>query len=313
MEKSKSIFASKAERNAFSLIQSCIPEGFALYPNIPLSQIISAEKGELPETDWDFYLKSSVDFVLTDRSAQPILAIEFDGLAGGFSCGQEYQAPQASNRPVRSTKLNFKLNLCSRVSFPLYIISYEEIARLKQDDALTIVHGIVAQHLVRMAVKQKITHWDSNSRGIGKSFEEMLWDLAAVETALQHKYDPFKQGMETLWNEFSSMNLSYRLQPVSVPNPFEVLRTGKPFDKVGAHFTAYGELLVPVELTVWVRNFAGEALGASLSAEVPIHNGVNPLRIAENIAEYLGMRKAIEVNGGVKRGYTTGPSDRPVP
>lgn len=49
-------------------------------------------------------------------------------------------------------------------------------------------------------------------------------------------------------------------------------------------------------LTVWVRNFAGDALGLTLSADVPIPNAINPLRVAENIAWYLGVKKTLEAN-----------------
>ena len=56
-----------------------------------------------------------------------------------------------------------------------------------------------------------------------------------------------------------------------------------------------GKLTVPVIMTVWVRNFAGDEMGASLMSEFIPSHGINPLKVAENIAWYLSHKKAIEI------------------
>lgn len=160
MKKSISVFGSKAERKAFSTIEAHLPKGFALYHNLPLPQLVELERGELSVGDWDFFLKTSVDFVLADRSDEPVLAIELDGMAGGFSYGPRYQPALDPSAPNRSKKLDFKLDLCAKIGFPLYVISFDEIDTLGGDDPLRIVHGIVAQELVRLDMANKLRQWD---------------------------------------------------------------------------------------------------------------------------------------------------------
>ena len=294
MKKSISVFGSKAERKAFSTIEAHLPEGFGLYHNLPLSQIVDVERGELSVGDWDFYLKTSVDFIVADRSDEPVLAIEFDGMAGGFSYGSKYQPAREPGDQNRSKKLDFKLDLCGRVGFPLYVISFDEVDTLGGDESLRIVHGIVAQELVRMDMADKLRQWDKNERGHGKTWNEMLMDMAKAETELQHKYDPFRAGLEPMWADFIKLKSQWSLEPISRPSIFDA---PKRIDAVGCKFTARGVLAVPVILTVWVRNFAGDALGLTLSSDVSIPNAVNPLRVAENIAWYLGIKKTLEANG----------------
>ncbi len=296
MKKSTTIFGSKAERGAFVAIEAHLPEGFELYPNLPLSQIVEAERTEISDAEWDFYLKSSVDFVLADGQGHPILAIEFDGLAGGFSYGSKYRPARLATSPSRSTKLDFKLSICLKSGLPLYVISFDEIQALPGEESLRIVNGIIAQQLVRMEMNQKIRCWDENDRGRGKTWEEMEWDLVTAQTQLQHKYDPFRYGLEPLWDEFTQLNCGWSLEAVCRPDIFEALRTKRPLESVGSKFIADRNLAVPVMLTVWVRNFAGDEIGTILSPEVPVRGGVNPLRVAENIAWYLGIKRTLDAN-----------------
>ena len=156
MKKSTTVFGSKSERRAFTAIEAHVPEGFKLYPNLPLSQVIEVDRNEISPVEWDFYLKSSVDFVLTDRRDEPVLAIEFDGLAGGFNSGLKYQPARVASDPNRSTKIESKLAMCFKSGLPLYVISFDEIDALPGEDSLRIVHGIIAQQLVRGDMEEKI-------------------------------------------------------------------------------------------------------------------------------------------------------------
>lgn len=94
MKKSKIIFGSNSELKAYEAIDKCLPGGWRLYANTPLSQIVDIKREELTEKKWDFYLKASVDFVLTNNNHEPTLAIEFDGLGQGYSAGKKYILPQ---------------------------------------------------------------------------------------------------------------------------------------------------------------------------------------------------------------------------
>lgn len=296
VKKSSTVFGSKSEQRAFAVIAAHVPKGFRLYPNLPLSQIVEVERNEVSAVEWDFYLKSSVDFVLANRRDEPVLAIEFDGLGGGFSSGSTYQ-PLVASSQKRPTTIEFKLAVCSKSSLPMYVISFDEVHALPGEDSLRIVHGIIAQQLVSKDMQAKIQKWDENDRAIGKTWDEIQWDLARAETSLQHKYDPFRFGLEPIWNEFLKLNASWSLEPVCRPDVLEALRTKRPLESVGCKFAAHGGLVkVPVLLTTWVRNFAGDDFGTVLSADMPVQCGVNPLRVAENVAWYLGVKKTLAVN-----------------
>ena len=297
MKRAGTVFASKTERRAFKIIEAGLPVGWSLYPNLPLSQIVQLKKDEVSEEEWDFYLKSSVDLALTTPTDELFLAIEFDGLAGGFSAGSVYKPVGPHPDPSRERKLSFKLALCREVELPLFVISFDEIEALPGEDAIRIIHGLVAQCIVRREMQSKIRHWDRNDRSIGKTIDDMLWDSVNAEASLQHKYDPFRKGLEALWAQFSRLKVRWSLEPVSRPELLAALDMNRPLESVGCRFTGRGEdLQVPVIFTVWVRNFAGEALGHVLDSDLPVAGGVNPLRVAENAAWYLGVKKVVELN-----------------
>lgn len=95
-----------------------------------------------------------------------------------------------------------------------------------------------------------------------------------------------------------SLNLKWKLEHVFDPDILTHLRGKMPFESVGCRFTVEGgELPRPIVTTVWVRNLAGEELAGVLSPELPVKGGVNPLRVAENIARCLGQERVLEVLG----------------
>jgi hypothetical protein len=298
MKRAQSVFGSGAERYAFSVIKSGLPPGWLLYPNLPLSQVVEAEKSEVSAADWDFYLKASVDFVLTGPRGELCLAVEFDGLAGGFSSGSVYRPTRRNAQ--RECTINFKMALCKQVGLPLYVISFDEIRSLSGDDSLCIVHSVIAQEIVMQKMKEKLRHWDEKGRGRGKSFEEILDDISDAEVALQSKYDPFRTRLDALWKSLPN-NLSWSMKPLSRPDMDVALKSKVPVDSLGCRFTTQGTSTVQaVDVTVWVRNFAGEAIGTVLSADFPVEGSINPLRVAENAALYLGLKRVIELSAKAK-------------
>ncbi len=80
MRKAKTIFGSDPESEAFESITLHIHEGWKVYPNLPLSQLVRIGKHEVSESEWDFYLKTSVDFTLVESEGTPSLIVEFDGM-----------------------------------------------------------------------------------------------------------------------------------------------------------------------------------------------------------------------------------------
>lgn len=296
MHRAKTIFGSSSEGRTFDAITSQLPQGWTLYPNVPFPNIVKAEKGELRDGEWDYYLKTAADYVLTTGlKSEPSLALEFDGLGEGFSLGDTYVQARETDDPYRSLKLNFKLRVCRAVALPLLIISFEEVSALRQGDARMIVHSIVGQHIADRVCRDTIRRWEAEGRGVGKDFDEIMWELAELKADLQFRYDPFLAGLEAGCDEFHRLGVAMSWQPLFQPDVLTSLRTKQPFESVGCRFTASGgKFSSPVVQVVWVRNFAGHELSGMPCEEVPISTGVNPLKVAHNIAWYFGQRRTLE-------------------
>ena len=100
------------------------------------------------DTSHLFY-KTSIDYTLCTKDGRPLMAIEFDGMGGGFNRNGKYVAVRPTDDPNRKTKLDFKLGYSGRQGFPYYVISYDEVEPIGQDILLTIVDGIIGQELSR--------------------------------------------------------------------------------------------------------------------------------------------------------------------
>jgi hypothetical protein len=156
MRKAKTIFGSGPEGKAFQSNALQLPQGWAVYPNLPLSLLVRAGKHEISESDWDLYLKTSVDFTLVEGEGDPSLIVEFDGMGQGFNSSTTYVQFQQTRDPNRKAKLDFKLRVCDCVELPLMVISFPEIAPCTRDGLLSIVNGIVAQHIATKTYRTTI-------------------------------------------------------------------------------------------------------------------------------------------------------------
>ncbi len=298
MKKSTTIFGSNSELRAYEVIDRHLPLGWRLFANTPLSQIVEVRRKELTEKKWDFYLKASVDFVLTGPKHEPVLAIEFDGLGEGYSSGKRYILERKVEKdPYRELKINFKLDTCHAVGLPLIVISFEEINDISADDMLSVVNSMIGMHIATREYRATIEEWDREGKGAGKTFEELLWDDSKLRARLNFQHDPVLSRLEPNWEAFQKLGATWRMSSVSKPDILTALREKKPFASVGCRYIIKGgKLQTPVVLTVWVRNFAGAEMGASLDSELIPTHGINPLKVAENIAWYLGQKRAIEVS-----------------
>jgi len=298
MKKAKIIFGSKNELKAYKTIEEYLPDDWNIYPNIPLSQIVEISREELPEKKWNFYLKSSVDFVITDNSHEPTLALEFDGLGGGYSSGNTYVLKQTIKQdPYRELKMNFKINTCYSVGLPLIVISFEEINSLLGEEILSLVNSMIGQHIASRIYNETLDKWDKAGRGKGKSFDEILRETCDLRAELDCKYDPLMAELEKDWEEYSKLGVRMSMKPLFKPDILTSMREKRAFESVGCQYVAKGgDLSVPVILAVWVRNFAGDEFKGILSSDLPISHGVNPLKVAENVAWYLGQKKVVEMS-----------------
>jgi hypothetical protein len=297
MKKAKIIFGSGSELRAFDAIDKHLPAGWRLYANTPLPRIVEVERNELPEKKWNFYLKTSVDFVLTNLGHEPVLALEFDGIGHGYSAGTRYVIRrEVEGDPYRELKVNFKIDTCYAVGLPLVVISFEEIETVTGDDVLALINSMIGAHIASHEYRETIEQWDREGRGKGKTFEEMLWDDSTLRSELQIKNDPFLSRLEAIWDEFENLGASWSCTSLSKPDVTTAMRERRSFDSVGCRYVVKGgKLPIPVIMTVWVRNFAGDEMGASLIPDLIPSHGINPLKVAENIAWYLSHKKAIEI------------------
>jgi hypothetical protein len=299
MRKAKTIFGSHPESTAFQSITLHLPQGWAVYPNLPLSQIVRVGKHEVSQGEWEVYLKTSVDFTLVEGKGDPSLVVEFDGMGEGFSSSNTYIQFRQTRDSNRKAKLDFKLRLCERVGLPLLVISFPEIASCTRDGLLSIVNGIVAQHIATKTYQNTMQQWDSEGRGQGKTSDEMLWDVARLDGQTQCDFDPFLKRMSDHYDRFLASGVKWRLESLSDPDQLTAMRANVPFESVGARYTVEGGSLPhPVVTIVWVRNWIGKELFHDLDPCAHVKSGANPLRIAWNIAQCLGQERVLEVLGG---------------
>lgn len=273
-----------------------------LFPQLPLSAVISVEKSEVTPDEFRFYVSTSVDFTFCDKQEKPMLSIEFDGLGGGFSHDNKYIPFRKTNAPKRKTKLDFKLKLAQQIGYPLVVVSYEEIRPLTRGDSLLIVDGVIGQYLAKQEFQGKIrkrldgaqqeldqmSEWEQSEyvQGLVLTTEiesELENDPIAIEAA---KYD------ELLSKTFGYT--SYSKQPLedhSVPPPprnvfpqtHEEIKQFKRRIEALDSAPKYGCRITietkekPFSYEVWVRNFNCI--------------GVSPLSILDNIAEYIAFKQ----------------------
>lgn len=159
MKLKNTIFDSKSEKGVFKSLQSRWSSKLVLYPQLPLSKIIELHPEELAPAEKNFFYKTNVDYTFCEKSGRPILSIEFDGIGGGFSKDGVYLQVREAPDARRKKKMDFKLRLANAVSYPLVIVSYEEIESIDQQDSFTILDGIIGQYLAKIETVKLLEEW----------------------------------------------------------------------------------------------------------------------------------------------------------
>jgi hypothetical protein len=288
MEIRASIFGSASEGKCFERLLDRWHHRLRLYPNLPLSNLVKIERNELNQGEWDFYLKSSVDYTFCDLSGRPVLSIEFDGLGGGFSAHDEYKPKYKSLDPYRKLKLDFKLKMANKLRYPLIVISDTETNYIDRSEKLTLMDGIlgnflavygVQDHLDRICKSIPKDTWDTlDKEGVNfpeakDIFAENLLAQAEVESKIEN--DPFMKEYccyhEKIVSRFikQGVNISY-----DFPNSYNNISI--------ATVTLYiRELKFRLSRTACMRNVESVAL---LTTMVPF-----------NIAKYLTFKKSYHI------------------
>lgn len=86
------------------------------------------------------------------NNGRPILAIEFDGLSGGFSRGGKFFIKSLpDNDKYRKFKMEIKLKACEALQFPIVVVSYQECELLREsEEMITILDIIIGDALEKM-------------------------------------------------------------------------------------------------------------------------------------------------------------------
>ncbi len=155
------IFANQSERRMFKALQSTW-QSYEIYPQIPVKNVLGYKRIQesefLDDDAKDYLFKTEFDFVICKRgSADPILAIELDGLGQGFSRDGNYVTNVISLAdPNRRRKLETKLTACDISLFPLIIVSFDEMEPLEAGDSLLVVDAIIGETLAGINAKRQI-------------------------------------------------------------------------------------------------------------------------------------------------------------
>jgi hypothetical protein len=301
----KSVFGSASERSLYKALATRWSDKLHIFPCLPFLNVVQIAASELPRNEWDYLLKTSVDYTLCDVSDQPLLSIEFDGLGEGFSRQGEYVPRWISSKdPNREWKLNLKLRLCEQVGYPLFVISYEEATPIGPGLNLAIVDGIIGRFLAHVNVVPRVNE-------LLQEHEDIIADLPPHEA---HDYvDDLlldaEVEMDFTWNPISRklaelQDIGYRrgmrgegfrwLDDSGVPPADHFWRTGDVRDlkkraealnkanRIGCEATVETPE-GPVTEVAWMRNISGV---------------IWPGTIIEGIARLLAWKRALERFGG---------------
>lgn len=208
------VFGSKGERALFRSLKSQWGNRFAIYPSLPFCQIIDVRDLRLTPDEQQFLFKSSVDYTLCEEDGRPLLSIEFDGLAGGFSRRGRYVPAPGSKHLNRARKFDLKLRVADEVRYPLVVVSSDERRLLGQGTELTIVDGIVGQVLARREFHREVLKRYEEARpvlaGMNSHEEhEFVQDLGLdVETECEMAWDPLDRAATAALGELLRHGLS---------------------------------------------------------------------------------------------------------
>lgn len=294
----KTVFDSKSERRAFTALIGRWSKIVDLYPQLPLAKIIELGPTELeawPTSELRYFHATNIDYTLCDRTTgAPILSIEFDGIGGGYSRDGRYVAKRPTPDRRRQWKLDTKLRLARAVSYPLIVVSFEEVDTLSEEDETTILDGFIGRLLVSQALPGVVETLVEEARVDGDELDqETAQDIvlqAEVLTNMEH--DPLAQrAMEAQWLGDTAGVSSHRIEYLTDPPAPDVPEFSAAPDILAARVRAFENAermgcrvvvetpLGTIERVTWVRNIGTEW-------------GISPTTVAQNISLLVAFRSA---------------------
>jgi hypothetical protein len=299
------VFFSQSERQAFTALETRWKEHLKVYPNLPLSCLIDADKGDIPKRWENFFFKTSVDYTICDSTERILMAIEFDGIGGGHSRDGKYFPERDTSDAYRKDKLDFKLQIAEESGLPFLVISYDETQQQDEEERLSILDGIIEQFLARKDMQARLEEEYQEQADYLESFppdirEDLIQNLVLnVEHDQEMRFDPFVRIGLDYWGRCMSGGYVHTEFDTDPPMPdgdpfvdpevlsqrVDAIKNAKSFRAVTVVKNSTLEGVI-VSIPVWVRNVSLDY--------------VDPMHVAGNISEYLACKQACEVMDKMK-------------
>jgi hypothetical protein len=205
----RSIFDSESEKRVYRKIQSRWSKYVEVYPQIPVRNVIGyheIKSLDMPDEAKDYLLNTAFDFVVCElKTAKPILAIEFDGIGGGFSQDEQYISNVVPlNDPYRKLKMERKLEACMFSMVPLVVLSFIECEFINQrSDMLMVIDAIIGQALECQYYNKNIAE---HSKSLAEAFQSGGSEAAEMFTIemdiMAEQMNPIKKKIREITDKF---------------------------------------------------------------------------------------------------------------
>lgn len=293
----KSIWDSQTEEKVYQQIKTNWSDMFNVYPQVPFSKIIDVSRLNLSRDEEQFLYKTNIDYTICDKNDRPIMCIEFDGVGRGFSRSGKYIHLEADSK--REMKLRLKLRIAFEKDFPFFIVSYDEIENYDENLQVTILDGIIGQHLVGKEFANEFVNMCEEyekshpllDKGHSEDFEFAIHLANLARIKLEKIYDPIVRTYFNLLELLKRKEVLIGEETISED-------TSPKFETNGTAEKYYEKA---EKVKYYFCKCSIDTIGGSVSKEVKLNNfegfEVSPDRIAKNLAKLLTVYEACILNG----------------
>ncbi|MEW6355072.1 MAG: DUF2726 domain-containing protein [Planctomycetota bacterium] len=201
------LFDSDSEKRAYTKVRTHWQKYLDVYPQVPVRKALGYDKLKnlsISDQAREYLLKTEFDFVVCDRSASPILAVEFDGLGHGFSRHGKYIQVVKTEDPHRKLKLDAKINACECCGLPIVVVSYPEIEPADDPDCpVMVLDGVIGEVLASQKFQKLLrSNLDQLSEALendpsGETAQLDLWGLEI----LADEENPIRRRIQEMTRE----------------------------------------------------------------------------------------------------------------
>lgn len=286
------VFASRTERANYGKLESRWGDRYNVWHNLPFLNVFTREhlfnpdignlqSLEIPDIDWQRLKKTSIDFVLCDKTHDaPLICIDFDGLQNGFNFGRAYLAGVENPSPWRHRITTLKLKVAHGSLFPYFVVGSSHFADISNAVKRSIVDGIIGVVLAKKAVSDRLargftaedlglTNEDLDALPHWDAYELVEDELISIEVDADFEHNPIYADVARLGRELEFPSGSHRFvdPPGTKRAPTGRLLEEKPL--IGAEYTVQTADVGSVTRTAWLPNFQAPGFsGYGLAEEI---------------------------------------------